>query len=163
MTFAGTIFCIAILVAIGLGGRWLFKLGHRLAIEERPTQPYREMLHQDAVYLAGGVNAGTRDIQDQWDRTVKSQNLHSLSRAYAGLQEQFRGAVDSKNQSLANICYVNAVGLIAGAAISGGLHQRKIREITASINRMVGTYHNAFGELPVTPLNADIAALRDFQ
>lgn len=159
MTSSGVLVVLALLAGCALAGRRLFRLGRRLATGGKATSQYREMLHQEMVYLAGGDNAGTREIQDQWDRAVKSQNVHSLTKAFAGLLEQFRGAVDAKNQNLANLCYVNAVGLLAGAAISGGLNQRKIREKSASIKSMAVVFHEAFGECPATPVNADLTAL----
>lgn len=159
MTFSGVFVVLALLAGCALAGRRLIRLGRRLATNGKATPQYREMLHQDMVYLAGGDNAGAREIQDQWDRAVKCQNVHSLTKAFAGLSLQFRKAVEAKNQNLANLCYVNAVGLLAGAAISGGLSQRKIRERSVSIKSMAVAYHQVFGACPETPVNADLTAL----
>lgn len=159
MSFSEVLVVVALFAGCALAARWLFRLGRRLATDGKATVEYREMLHRDILYLAGGNNAGTRDIQDQWDRAVKSQNVHSLTKAFAGLLEQFRKAMDAKDQNLANLCYVNAVGLLAGAAICGGLSPRKVREKSASIRCMAVAYHQVFGACPETPVNADLTAL----
>lgn len=69
----------------------------------------------------------------------------------AGVLIQFRNAVESTNQSQANICYVSAFSLIAGATISGGLDQATGKELLATLEETREAFQKAFGEAPGAP------------
>lgn len=79
------------------------------------------------------------------------QHAEAFARALAGILLQFRECVEAGEKEGANLAYATAMGLIAGAALCGGISREKGQALQATLDETRAALMRAFGAVPDTP------------
>lgn len=79
---------------------------------------------------------------------MKDVYARAFSRTFVQTLQQFREAVERKDKHGANVCYATAMGLVSGAALSGGLNREKALELLENLAETRASFTAAFGDKP---------------
>lgn len=82
---------------------------------------------------------------------MKEVNAKAFSRTFVQALQQFRDAVERKDKHGADVCYATAMGLVSGAALSGGLSKAVGLELLSTLAETRAAFSAAFGETPGVP------------
>lgn len=72
----------------------------------------------------------------------------AFSRALARAVLQFRKCVEAADEGGANVAYATALGLIAGATLSGGISKAKGQEFLVTLKETRAALLSTFGSAP---------------
>lgn len=82
---------------------------------------------------------------------MKRANAEAFSTTFAQILLEFRHSVERHDRHSANASYATAMGLIAGAILSGGLEKTKGLELLATLKETRTVFSRTFGDAPSIP------------